>query len=179
MPAIIRQPASSFGTKGDRLERDQEGVILIVRQENFVWKLCFPRFSFGAMITSLGQSSENNFCLEIHFELCWKFEENILFPTALLQLFGEPCVRESSPFKSSGRHCALPVAYLSNVTNHLSRYLKKTPASAFTPISHPHISFSCPLRLPFHFLFTADTAKWKWYVVCLFVITAVRVMYLP
>lgn len=53
--------------------------------------------------------------------------------------------------KSFGTVCALPVAYLSNVTPHLSRCLRKTPASAFTPISHSHISFPCPPRFLFSF----------------------------
>lgn len=87
---------------------------------------------------------------------------NILFPTARFLVCGEQCASERNfLLKSSGRHCALPVAYLSNVTPHLSRCLKKTPASAFTPISHSHISFSRPLRLPFHFLLHCRYCKVK------------------
>lgn len=81
---------------------------------------------------------------------------------ALFQDCGERCTSlRNFLLKSSGRHCALPVAYLSNVTPHVSRCLKKTPASAFTPISHSHISFPRPLRLPFHFLLHCSYCKVK------------------
>lgn len=70
--------------------------------------------------------------------------------------------------ESPGRHFALPVAYLSKVTHHLSRFLKKTPASAFTPILHDHISFPRPLRLLFHFLLRCRYHKVKM-ACCLFI----------
>lgn len=44
---------------------------------------------------------------------------------------------------------------------HLSRCLKKTPANVFTPISHSHISFSRPPRLPSIFCPAADNAEQK------------------
>lgn len=44
---------------------------------------------------------------------------------------------------------------------HLSRCLKKTPANVFTPISHSHISFSRPPRLPSIFCPAADSAEQK------------------
>lgn len=70
--------------------------------------------------------------------------------------------------ESPGRHFALPVAYLSKVTHHLSRCLKKTPASAFSPVLHYHISFPCPLRLLFHFLLRYRYGKVKM-ACCLFI----------
>lgn len=70
--------------------------------------------------------------------------------------------------ESPGRHFALPVAYLSKVTHHLNRCLKKTPASAFTPILHDHISFRRPLRLLLHFLLPCRYCKVKM-ACCLFI----------
>lgn len=65
----------------------------------------------------------------------------------LVEFGGKQPVNERNfLFLSSGGQCALPVAYLSNVTPYLSRCSRKTPASAFTPNSHSHISFSCPPR---------------------------------
>lgn len=92
------------------------------------------------------------FCPEVPLEKVLRVLGNISFPTALFRVRGERRASERNfLLKSAGRHCALPVAYLSNVTHRLSRCLKKTPASAFRPILHSHISFSCPPRLPFHF----------------------------
>lgn len=56
--------------------------------------------------------------------------------------------RKTSSRASPGRCCALPVAYLSKVTTALADALRKTPASAFTPVLHSHISFPHPLRVP-------------------------------
>lgn len=79
------------------------------------------------------------------------------------------CDAQRKPLpESPGRHFALPVAYLSKVTHHLSRCLKKTPASAFTPILHDHISFPRPLRLLFHFLLRCRYRKVKM-ACCLFI----------
>lgn len=110
--------------------------------------------------TDLGK--QTLFLLEIHFERCWKKRKYIFSHCFFFQECGEQCASERNfLLKSSGRHCALPVAYLSNVTPHVSRCLKKTPASAFTPISHSHISFPRPLRLPFHFLLHCRYCKVK------------------
>lgn len=69
------------------------------------------------------------------------------------------CEFQGKPLpESPGRHFALPVAYLSKVTHHLSRCLKKTPASAFTPhftrsyfistSTEVTFPFSSPLQIP-------------------------------
>lgn len=69
------------------------------------------------------------------------------------------CDAQRKPLpESPGRHFALPVAYLSKVTHHLSRCLKKTPASTFTPkFTRPYFiststevtfPFSSPLQIP-------------------------------
>lgn len=55
---------------------------------------------------------------------------------------------EKSSLASPGRRCALRVAYLSKVTTALADASRKTPASAFTPVLHSHISFPHPSRVP-------------------------------
>lgn len=93
------------------------------------------------------QENKHFFVLRYIFR---EFQEIYCFPTAAWRAIWR--IERNFLLKTPGRHCALPVAYLSKVAHQISRCLKKTPVSAFTPILHSHISFSHPLRLPFHFL---------------------------
>lgn len=83
-------------------------------------------------------------------------------------------VRETSSFGHLRDISAPLEAYLSKVTHHLSRCLRKTPASAFTPILHSHISFHVHWGYLSIFFPAADTARWKLHAISLCMRTAGR-----